>query len=124
MPHVPLDRHALGRLGEELTAAWYAGCGFTVLARRWRWQGGELDLVVRRGDLLAGVEVKTRRRGCAEPPAAAVDGRKRRRLRLALGQYLHRERPAGVRQIRLDVAQVVVAPDGTGCRLDLLAGIP
>jgi len=118
-----VDRQRLGRLGEELAAAWYVAHGYTVLARRWRCRAGELDLVVRRGGLLACVEVKCRRGRPAAPPAAAVDRRKRRHLRAALLAYLHREAPRGVDLLRGDVVGVVVDPDGLGCRLTVLPGV-
>lgn len=52
----------------EAVAAWWLRCkGYRVVARRSRQPGGELDLVVRRGRVLAFVEVKLR----ATPAAAA-----------------------------------------------------
>jgi len=50
-----------GRAGERAAAAFLRRRGWRVLARNWRGAGGELDLVVARGDTLAFCEVKTRR---------------------------------------------------------------
>lgn len=49
-----------GRRAERLAALWLAAKGFQVIARRFRAAGGEIDLAVRRGRLLALVEVKAR----------------------------------------------------------------
>ena len=49
-----------GRAGERTAAAFLRRRGWRVLARNWRGAGGELDLVVARGDALAFCEVKTR----------------------------------------------------------------
>ena len=52
---------AFGRWAERL-AAWALRLrGYRIIARRFRTPWGELDLVVRRGRLLAFVEVKARR---------------------------------------------------------------
>ena len=53
--------------------------GYRVLDRRWRGRGGEIDLVVRRGAVLAFVEVKMRED--AGRAAAACRSRSRRASR-------------------------------------------
>lgn len=52
--------YGLGHRGETL-AAWALRLkGFRILARRYRTPAGEIDLIARRGDLVAIVEVKAR----------------------------------------------------------------
>ena len=47
--------------GAETFACWYLRlCGWRILARRARVPGGEVDIVARRGRILAFVEVKAR----------------------------------------------------------------
>jgi putative endonuclease len=53
-------REAWGRLAETLAAASLRLRGYQVIARRFRTPLGEIDLIVRRGRLLAFVEVKAR----------------------------------------------------------------
>ncbi len=50
-----------GRRGETLAALWLQVHGWRVLARRVKAGVGEIDLVVRRGRVVAFVEVKWRR---------------------------------------------------------------
>ncbi|MBW0156724.1 YraN family protein [Sedimentimonas flavescens] len=53
-----LSYHA-GAAAEEQVARHYEAAGFEIVARRWRGRyGGEVDLIARRGSLLAFVEVK------------------------------------------------------------------
>jgi putative endonuclease len=53
-------REAWGRLAETLAALSLRLRGYRVIARRFRTPLGEIDLIVRRGRLLAFVEVKAR----------------------------------------------------------------
>ena len=70
---------ARGAAAEGVVAGHLVSEGWTVLARNWRGGGGELDLVVRRGDALRFVEVKARESGDASG-WDAVDGVKQGRL--------------------------------------------
>ena len=45
-------RVRLGRRGEDLAVAELGRCGFEIVARNWRCQVGEVDVVVRRGGAL------------------------------------------------------------------------
>lgn len=52
---------ASGRRGERIAAWWLRLKGWRVLDTRVRTPAGEVDLVARRGNLIAFVEVKTRK---------------------------------------------------------------
>lgn len=70
-----------GRRGEAL-AAWYLRLkGWRILARRVKTPRGEVDLVARRGRMVAFVEVKWRER--PEELGLAVDERRLRRVAAA-----------------------------------------
>jgi putative endonuclease len=75
-----LDSEGIGRLGEDLAAEWlWAVGGGTVLYRNFSaHDGGEIDIVLRDGPILAFIEVKTRTSLAFGRPAEAVNRAKRR----------------------------------------------
>lgn len=103
---------ATGRKGEEWAEAFLRReKGFEVIARNWRWEKDEIDLVCRDQEILVFVEVKARAEGALVPGYFAVDKRKKRALRRVFGQYLKqlRRRPA---TFRFDVVEVSVSTAG------------
>ena len=74
------DRRGLGRRGEELAARHLAGRDYEIVARNWRCEVGEIDLVARDGDWLAFVEVRTRRGRALGTPEESITPAKQARL--------------------------------------------
>jgi putative endonuclease len=105
IPNGPTDRRQLGVWGEQMAAEWYEEHGYVVMARNWRCDMGELDLVCRKEGVLVVCEVKTRRTDTFGSPAEAVTAGKQRRIRQLAARWL-REHPLGYREIRFDVASV------------------
>ena len=112
MPSSHLER---GRRGEDLAAAWYACHGYDLVARNWRCPTGEVDLIVRRGELLVVCEVKARRTDAYGPPAAAVGRVKQQRLRRLAAEWLATTGVRGV-DVRFDVVAV------TGIQVEVIEG--
>lgn len=95
-----------GRRGERAAVRHLRRRGWTVLAERWRGAGGELDLVVARGDVVCGVEVKARSDPAAldEPLTAA----QRARMRRALAAWLAGRPDLAGCTVRLDLVTVLL----------------
>lgn len=109
--------HELGREGERLAASYLRRGGWRILARNWRFHHKEIDLVARRGALVAFVEVKTRRGAGAHHPLESIDAAKRRELAVAArGWMALRGRPGDA--YRFDA--VTVVRDGAGTRVEHL----
>lgn len=90
----------LGRAGERRAAWFYRLRGYRIVERNVRLNGGEIDLVVRRGNILVIAEVKTRQSLAAGEGFLAVDRTKRERMVRLGGEYVARHRHV---QIRYDV---------------------
>lgn len=103
------DRHRRYRLGRhaELLCAWHLRLrGWRILARRYRSPVGEIDIVARRGRLIAFVEVKARRD--RELALDSVTGRQRRRVRRAAELFVGANPSLADLDFRFDV--MVVSP--------------
>lgn len=95
-----------GRRGEAAAAAFLEQRGYQVLECAYRGAGGELDLVVRQGDCLVFVEVKSAEEGGLGHPEERVDAAKRAHLVRAARHYCQRH-PAQGQEFRFDVIAVV-----------------
>ena len=106
MPHSPQDVHkkVLGKKGERLVEEYLKSQGCKILKRNFRTPFGEADLIVKDGDEIAFVEVKTRASDTYGAPREAVGKDKQRRYRKIAETYWLKtgEEP----NARFDVAEV------------------
>lgn len=78
-----------GREGERIAEEHLASRGYRIVARNVRLgRGGEIDIIAKDGRTLVFVEVKARASRRFGGPLAAVDGRKRTRLRRLAEEWL------------------------------------
>lgn len=103
----------LGDRGEELAARFLRGRGYRILARNYRCQFGEVDLVAREGESVVFVEIKGKRSARFGSPLDAVTAVKRRRLARAAQHYLATCSLSRVRA-RFDVVGIRWEPGGDG----------
>jgi putative endonuclease len=74
-------KDALGQYGERVAAAYLQRQGMSIVARNWRCELGELDVIARDGAVLVICEVKTRSSVQCGHPLEGISERKVRRLR-------------------------------------------
>jgi putative endonuclease len=102
------DRRAAersGRVGETAAAWWLRLKGWRIVARRVRTPAGEVDLIARRGTLVAFVEVK--RRASEAELDFAIDHRRLARV-AAAAEYLGPRYLEPGDDMRVDV--ILIAP--------------
>jgi putative endonuclease len=99
------DQENLGQRGENLAARYLRDNGFKIIARNFKCELGEIDIIARHDGLLVFIEVKTR--AYDDPtPEDQVNQEKRHRLTKAAKLYLARygsPQPAA----RFDVVAIV-----------------
>ena len=88
-------KQALGAYGETLAARHLVGQGMVLLDRNWRCDAGEIDLVLRDGDVLVVCEVKTRSSLRYGTPHEAVTDIKVARLRRLATRWVAGPRRGG-----------------------------
>ena len=71
--------------GEQLAAEYLTNKGFSILERNWRYsRSGEIDIIVKRDNVIAFVEVKTRKTtNCGDPLESITRGKQRQIYNLA-----------------------------------------
>ena len=108
-----LTNHLAGEAAEGQVARHYAACGMKIMARRWRGQGGEIDLIARDGNWTVFIEVKKGRNHAMA--VARLSPRQIARLQNAAAEYLGGQ-PDGLNSdARFDIALV----DGAG-QIDII----
>jgi putative endonuclease len=114
-----------GAHAEHMAAALLERNGWTILHRNWRFGRREIDLIARRGRIVAFVEVKARARVTHGHPLESIDWRKRRDLGIAARGWIERHGTAG-EEYRFDAVHVVArqrvsrgSADCTSCVLDV-----
>ena len=80
--------------------------GYTVIARNWTMRGGELDVVARRGNVIAVCEVKARATSNFGSPLEAMTELKQQRVRRAGFAFIRTLNESGI-HVRFDVAAVL-----------------
>lgn len=111
-------RRRLGDFGEAAAAAYLVRQDYTILARKWRCQMGEIDLIAQQGTQVVFVEVRTRRsaaRGLAEE---SITPTKQRRLIALAHTYFETQDITDELPWRIDVIAVIVDTSGRVAHLE------
>lgn len=98
---VPIAK--LGAMGERRAAWFYRLRGYRIVGRNLRTKAGEADLVVRRGNTVVIVEVKTRQTLVAGEGHEAVDQKRRERM-IRIGDVVAANDPNV--QLRYDILSI------------------
>lgn len=99
------QRLSLGRWGEQLAVRYLKRRLYQIVETNYRAPAGEIDIIARRGKILAFVEVKTRR-GCRCGAAVeAVNERKQRQIVRTAQWYLAKQGQSSL-QPRFDVIAI------------------
>lgn len=115
------NRRILGEWGESVAANYLQNRGYKILERNWRCARGEIDLIVNAGDVLAFVEVKTRKSRAMGTPEEGLTAKKSLKL-IELAQTYMLEKNIDV-DWRIDMVAVECDADGTLIRCDHLENI-
>jgi len=99
-----MDKIETGVKGENLAAEFLVRKGFEVVARNFRFNRGEIDLIIKRNDWIVFVEVKTRTSTEFAEPEDYVTDFKARKIYEAAEEYIFRNDWQG--HVRFDIVSV------------------
>ncbi len=102
--------HPRGRDAERMAERFLERQGLVRLQRNYRCRWGELDLVMRDGDTLVVVEVRSRAPGALCSAEESISAAKRRRIVLATRHFLARHPGLASSAVRFDL--VAISPGG------------
>lgn len=81
------EKRRLGFFGESKAAAYLKRNGYTIVGRNFRCPFGEVDIIAKKGDVTAFIEVKTRSNDNYGAPNEAVDNRRKQRYKNCVRFY-------------------------------------
>jgi putative endonuclease len=110
-------RQSLGHLGESLAAAFLEKKGYTILERNRRTPYGEIDLIARRDNVIAFIEVKTRASKSFGPPEISITQRKEEHMRSAAEYYIQQHSELFY-DWRIDAVTIQLRADSTPPLID------
>ncbi len=111
-------RRALGSRGEQIAAAHLRRAGYDILATNWRCPVGELDIVAQDGEVLALVEVRTRRGRAFGSPEESITPAKQVKLVDVAQAYVAEHDWRG--DWRIDVVAVEMTERGELVRVEII----
>ena len=100
----------LGSEGEELAVKFLKKKGYTIIARNYKTNIGEVDIIAKDGDTIVFVEVKTRTNDTFGYPFEAVNRNKRKKLKNLALLYLKKQRQEFA--VRFDVISISCVHNG------------
>lgn len=114
---------SLGKRGEDLACDFLREQGLILVERNFRIRLGEVDLIMRDGEVLVFAEVKYRSSTAFGGPLEAVTPRKQMRIKMAAQVYLQRfttSPSAEMPHVRFDVVGII--PRGLSYRFAWVKG--
>lgn len=93
-----------GKEGEDLACAYLKDQGYEVIARNYRYKRGEIDLIVKKEELLIFVEVKFRSGLAFGYPEQAVNWKKAAKVMATANHFIYEV--GWERDIRFDIVAV------------------
>lgn len=105
------EHNELGKQGEELAVAHLLRNGYEIVARNFRYHKAEVDIIARKNDILAVVEVKTRSTPDFGDPQSFLKPKQIQSLVKAVDYFVN-EHNLNV-EVRFDIVAIIKNKAGT-----------
>ena len=96
----------IGRFGEQAVCDYLVNNGYNIILRNFRNRYGEIDIIAENQEVLAFIEVKTRRAGTILAPRIAVNNKKQKTIIIVASMFLQQYLDGKIceKSISLDIA--------------------
>ncbi len=111
-----MSNKVLGAKGEQLAVEFLRRQGYEIIARNFRYDRGEIDIIVKKDKLISFCEVKTRTSNAYGTGESAVDSRKQEQIRKVAEGYIE-EQGLDDYDFRFDVLVVEIKRNETRIRI-------
>lgn len=105
------EHNVLGQEGEEMAAAFLLKKGYTILERNYRYQKAEVDILAKKDNIVAAVEVKTRSTSDFGDPQDFVKKKQINLLVRAVDHFIN-DKKLDV-EVRFDIIAIIRNKAGT-----------
>ena len=106
----PASKDDVAEFGEDLAVKHLKKNGYYIIERSWRWHRYELDVIARKENIIAFIEVKTRTSTKFGLPQEAVNRKKQKHIMASAKAYAARKRLHDF-IIRFDIIAVLLHRD-------------
>lgn len=104
-----MEHYLFGHEGESLACQYLENKGFALIAKNFRRRHGEIDLIMKEGNTLVFVEVKTRSGRSYGEPIEAIEWWKQDHIRYAAKMFLRSHHWENV-PVRFDTVEILKKP--------------
>lgn len=108
------QHNILGKKGEDIAVDYLQNKNYKILARNYRFQKAEVDIIARHGNILAAVEVKTRSTSDFGNPQDFVKPKQIQQLLKVMNHFV--EDQGLDLEVRFDI--VAIIKDKTGIKIE------
>jgi putative endonuclease len=109
---MPSPTQVRGSLHEQHAEGELIRLGYRIIDRNWRGGGGEIDRIAMDGEILAFIEIRSRRSSAFGSPLETVRSQKQKRVIRAAIAYLAALPPGKVPMARFDVVSLTEVEGG------------
>ena len=118
---MPTRKRKLGDLGEKLACKFLKNNGYSILEVNYQKRIGEIDIVIKSGDIIHFIEVKTRTKASSDKyglPQEAVSFHKKKKLIRTALFYLAEHRYSNDTNWQIDVIAIIIDEDRNKAKIN------
>ena len=105
------QHNQLGKIGEDLACNYLMDHGYTILSRNFIYQKAEVDIIAKKGNNLAIVEVKTRSTSDFGDPQDFLKPKQIQRIVMAVDEFVNSNQLDV--NVRFDIIAIIKNKNGT-----------